>query len=113
MALGDDPRIVAVGINCTGPRLLPDLLAAAGAATDRPLIAYPNGGDRWAPATRRWIADDSAGSFDPVAVASWQGLGATWLGGCCGTGPADIARLVGALADRTNADAPPATSAFE
>ena len=49
VAIGTHPGIVAVGINCTSPRHLPALLAASRAATDRPLIAYPNGGDRWDP----------------------------------------------------------------
>ena len=92
VALGAHPRIVAVGINCTAPRHVPALLAAAHEATDRPLIAYPNRGDRWDTVARRWVAD-VGGVFDPGAVASWTGLGATWLGGCCGTGPAEIAAL--------------------
>jgi homocysteine S-methyltransferase len=101
IALGGDAHVVAVGINCTAPRLLPGLLAAAHAATDGPLIAYPNGGDRWDPVARRWVADGSGGAFDAAVVASWADLGATWLGGCCGTRPADIARLAGHLASAT------------
>ena len=89
-------RIVAVGINCTAPRHLPDLLAAARMATDLPLIAYPNGGERWDAASRRWLADEG-GAYDPAAVASWTGLGAMWLGGCCGTRPTDIAALAAAV----------------
>jgi homocysteine S-methyltransferase len=96
VALGDHPRVMAVGINCTSPRFLPDLLDAATSATDKPLVAYPNGGDRWDATRRRWIADDG-GRYDPTSVASWTALGARWLGGCCGTGPADIAALVAAL----------------
>ncbi len=96
VALGDDPRVVAVGVNCTPPRHLPALLAAAGRATDRPLIAYPNRGDRWDPAGRRWVAEPS-GHYDAATVASWTALGATWLGGCCGTTPADIAALADLL----------------
>ena len=92
VAVAAHPRIVAVGINCTAPRHLPDLLAAARTATDLPLIAYPNGGERWDAASRRWLADEG-GAYDPAAVASWTGLGATWLGGCCGTRPTDIAAL--------------------
>jgi homocysteine S-methyltransferase len=92
IAVGNHPRIVAVGVNCTAPRHLPSLLAAARAATDRPLIAYPNSGDRWDPVARRWVAD-AAGRYNPAAVASWSALGAAWLGGCCGTGPAEIAAL--------------------
>jgi homocysteine S-methyltransferase len=96
VALGDHPRVMAVGVNCTAARHLPDLLMAAGTATRKPLIAYPNRGDRWDPAGRRWLADDD-GLYDPVAVASWTSLGARWLGGCCGTGPDDIAALALAL----------------
>ena len=62
MALGDHPRLVAVGVNCTAPRHLPALLAAAAEATDRPRIAYPNGGDRWDATTRRWVADGGGGA---------------------------------------------------
>jgi len=98
MALGDHPRVAAVGINCTPPRWLPVLLAAARSGTRSPLIAYPNGGDRWDPTARRWLADDGGGRFDAGTVASWTDVGATWLGGCCGTGPADIADLAGHLA---------------
>lgn len=101
VAIGTHPGIVALGINCTSPRHLPALLARSRDATDRPLIAYPNGGDRWDPAARRWVADDG-GTYDPAAVASWSSLGATWLGGCCGTGPADIAMLA-AIVDQAAA----------
>jgi homocysteine S-methyltransferase len=89
--------VVAVGVNCTAPRHVPALLASANSATTLPLIAYPNDGDAWDAHDRRWVAADTAGRFDPTAVASWTGLGATWLGGCCGTGPADIAALAAAL----------------
>ena len=92
IAVAAHPRLVAVGVNCTAPRHLPTLLAAARTATDLPLIAYPNGGERWDAATRTWLAEDGGG-YDPAAVASWAGLGATWLGGCCGTSPAEIAAL--------------------
>ena len=94
--------IAAVGVNCTAPRFVPDLLAAAADVTERPLVAYPNAGDTWDAATRRWAAANGAngaddGGYDARAVASWTALGASWLGGCCGTGPADIAALAGAV----------------
>ncbi len=95
VALGAHPRVLAVGVNCTAPRHVPELLASAGQATDKPLIAYPNGGDRWDGHTKRWVADDG-GAYDPTAVASWTTFGATWLGGCCGTGPREISVLAAA-----------------
>jgi homocysteine S-methyltransferase len=98
VALADDvPGIVAVGVNCTALGTVPSLLRAARAATAKPLIAYPNDGDTWDAKDRRWVAADRDGRFDPAAVASWAGLGATWLGGCCGTGPSDIAALAAAV----------------
>lgn len=92
--------IVAVGLNCTAPRHVPSLLARAATATSVPLIAYPNGGDTWDATARRWTAADTDGSFDPAVVAGWGDAGAAWLGGCCGTGPADIASLAAAVAAR-------------
>ena len=93
--------MLAVGVNCTAPRFLPSLLALAAPVTDLPLVAYPNGGDRWDATVRHWIADDAAGEFDGSWVATWEGMGAGWIGGCCGTGPADIAALAEALSERT------------
>jgi len=90
--------VVAVGVNCTAPRHVPAILTAARSATDLPLIAYPNGGDRWDATMRGWVADDEAGRFAGPEIGAWTGLGAAWLGGCCGTGPSDIAGLAQALA---------------
>jgi homocysteine S-methyltransferase len=87
------PGIVAVGVNCTAPRHIPGLLARSAGAMDRPLIAYPNGGDSWDAARRAWIADEPTGAFDAAAAVDWAAAGARWLGGCCGTGPADIRRI--------------------
>jgi homocysteine S-methyltransferase len=89
----DAVGLVAVGVNCTSPRHVPGLLGALAAATDLPLIAYPNGGDRWDAARRRWTGETDGAAFDPVVVAAWSELGAGWLGGCCRTGPGEIAAL--------------------
>ena len=88
---------MAVGVNCTPPRHVPDLLAVARTATDLPLIAYPNGGDRWDAAVRRWVGDETGGSYDPGAVAALADDRVGWLGGCCGTGPVEIAALAAAV----------------
>jgi homocysteine S-methyltransferase len=99
--------VLAVGVNCTAPRHMASLLAIAARATTLALVAYPNGGDRWDATTRAWVSDGAervhagretaAGPWDATEVASWATLGANWLGGCCGTGPAEIARLAAAL----------------
>jgi homocysteine S-methyltransferase len=109
IATGVD-AVIAVGINCTAPRYVPALLAAARAATSKPLIAYPNGGDRWDPTERRWTATDPAGTYEPSVMARLAETGShvraeagaedarvEWLGGCCGVGPTGIAALATAL----------------
>ncbi|MEK6721494.1 MAG: homocysteine S-methyltransferase [Chloroflexota bacterium] len=98
MASATGPAFVAVGVNCTAPRHLVALLEAAASATDRPLIAYPNGGDRWDAQARAWVSDAPHGP--PLDDApDWAAAGAKWIGGCCGTGPADIRSLATLLDD--------------
>jgi homocysteine S-methyltransferase len=94
---GSGRDVVAVGVNCTAPQHVRALLKIARTSTARPLIAYPNRGDTWNPESRTWRSD-RAGTWEPAVVASWTALGADWLGGCCGTRPADIERLAGAVA---------------
>ena len=94
---GSGRDVIAVGVNCTAPQHLRALLKIARASTDLPLVAYPNRGDTWDPEARSWRSD-RAGTWDPAVVASWTALGAEWLGGCCGTRPADIQRLAAAVA---------------
>jgi homocysteine S-methyltransferase len=60
------------------------------AATGLPAVAYPNRGGSWDSDTKRWEYGDA---LDLDLVESWVAAGARFLGGCCGTGPSDIAEL--------------------
>ena len=85
------PRVIAVGVNCTAPRFVSALLASVG-ALPKPLVVYPNSGESWDAVDKRWTAAELAA--DPVALCSdWRALGAELLGGCCRTGPAEIAAM--------------------
>ena len=53
-------------------------------------MAYPNRGGSWNSETKVW---EYAGPLDLDLVEEWVAAGARFIGGCCGTGPADIARL--------------------
>lgn len=90
------PQVVAVGVNCTPPAFVPELLVRAGAVTDKALVAYPNRGATWDAATKTWTGDAVPGGFGPLA-RSLRASGARLIGGCCGTGPADIADTASAL----------------
>ena len=80
----------AVGVNCTDPGDVPALLRLAAGVTDKPLVAYPNSGERWDASARTWRGP---GEFDPADVDGWRGLGARLVGGCCRVTPAQIAAI--------------------
>jgi len=84
------PSIMAVGINCTDPRFVTPLLLRMRAATDLPLVVYPNAGGAWNPEDGSWN-DAATGPFAPALIEVWQQAGATAIGGCCGT-DADVIR---------------------
>jgi len=87
------PEIVAVGVNCCAPD---DVLPAIGPAreTGKPVIVYPNSGERWDSARRAWVGSSR---FSPRSAAQWLAAGAQVIGGCCRVGPADIAGLAAAV----------------
>jgi homocysteine S-methyltransferase len=70
------PQVAAVGVNCTAPEHVDELLARIRTVTELPLVAYPNAGGDWDAAAKRW---QDGGS-------SWNG-NAQLVGGCCGVGP--------------------------
>ena len=87
------PEIVAVGVNCCAPD---DVLPAIGQAreTGKPVIVYPNSGERWDSARRAWVGPSR---FSARLAVQWAAAGARVIGGCCRVRPADIAELATAL----------------
>ena len=85
----DLDEVVAVGVNCCAPELVPIALATL-AGAGRPVVAYPNAGDRWDAGRRTWVPRRGGGHPDPLP---WVAAGARLVGGCCGTAPADLTRL--------------------
>jgi homocysteine S-methyltransferase len=90
----DCPAVFAVGVNCTPPADVPDLIALAKARSGKPAVAYPNSGELWDAARRTWTGRSA---FDPADLQSWIGEGARLVGGCCRVGPSDIAAIADAL----------------
>ncbi|GAA2279962.1 homocysteine S-methyltransferase [Nonomuraea roseoviolacea subsp. roseoviolacea] len=85
-----DPQVVAVGANCTAPRHVPGVIAALSGGL--PVVVYPNSGETWDAANRRWL-----GLTDPVeygqAAKEWERAGASLIGGCCRTTPDHIRQI--------------------
>jgi homocysteine S-methyltransferase len=88
-ALDVVPQIAAIGVNCSSPAYVPSLLQRMRAHTDKPLLAYPNLGERYDASTRGWHGHGIEANFAAHA-RSWYEAGARLIGGCCGTTPADI-----------------------
>jgi homocysteine S-methyltransferase len=89
-ALRDCSQIVAVGVNCTAPEHLPELLRRMRERATQPLAAYPNSGQHYDPEAKGWSGE----APQPLAEArEWVAAGARLLGGCCRTTPADIRAL--------------------
>ena len=88
--------VVAVGVNCTAPRFIESLLAASALETQKPLLCYPNSGETWNAAAACWV-EGSGGTDFGAAARKWRAAGARLIGGCCRTGPSDIAAIRAAL----------------
>ncbi|WP_053226538.1 homocysteine S-methyltransferase [Solirubrobacter soli] len=77
--------VAAVGVNCTAPEFMDELLNRIRSVTDLPLVAYPNAGRAYDAATKTWSG----------AAQTWSGAAAL-VGGCCGIGPAALSEPKGA-----------------
>jgi homocysteine S-methyltransferase len=95
-AIADHPQVAAVGINCTAPRYIPDLITALYGATGKPILVYPNSGEEYDPETMSWHGVTECDAFAADA-AEWHRLGARLIGGCCRTTPAHIRALAATL----------------
>lgn len=79
----NSPGIAALGINCTAPEYASSLIASARkAGLTKPLIVYPNSGEKYDPIRKTWQGSGSTESF-VEAARQWLEIGADVMGGCC------------------------------
>ncbi|MFC7304516.1 homocysteine S-methyltransferase [Streptomyces monticola] len=93
---GASDEVFAVGVNCCTPQDADAAVALAARVTGKPVVVYPNSGERWDAAARDWCGP---GSFSAQRVQGWVRDGARLVGGCCRVGPAEIT----AIAERVSA----------
>lgn len=94
------PSVVATGINCTDPSAVSELVQRMRATTDLPIVIYPNAGGTWDPLDGEWHGGevvDVAAAFPGELIRLWQSLGATAIGGCCGTDATTIRAIADSL----------------
>ncbi|MFD7709593.1 homocysteine S-methyltransferase [Streptomyces sp. NPDC059785] len=80
----DADEVIAVGVNCCAPADVPGAVETAARVTGKPVVVYPNSGERWDAAARAW---DGRATFSAAQVAGWERGGARLIGGCCRVGP--------------------------
>jgi homocysteine S-methyltransferase len=90
------PNVIAVGVNCVKPEIVAAAIRTLKAGTGKPIVVYPNSGERWSAGDESW--HDAPGQDGLAALApGWIQAGAGLVGGCCRVGPGQIARLAATL----------------
>ncbi|CAI0465849.1 unnamed protein product [Linum tenue] len=93
-------QVVAVGINCTPPRFIHDLLVSIRKVTNKPIIIYPNSGETYDPEQKQWVNSSGVSDEDFVSyVGKWREAGASLFGGCCRTTPNTIRGICRVLSE--------------
>jgi homocysteine S-methyltransferase len=88
------PQIVAVGVNCCVPTDVLPAIEVAREVAAKPVIVYPNSGERWDAQRRAWVGRPC---FSAELAPQWVEAGARIVGGCCRVRPPDIAELARAV----------------
>ena len=88
--LAHHPRIFAIGVNCTSPNYISELIQSIKTKLgDKKIVVYPNSGAVYHAESKTWSGLSDLSSCE-VMVKEWMELGADIIGGCCGIGPHQI-----------------------
>ncbi|MCD7455916.1 hypothetical protein HAX54_030116 [Datura stramonium] len=101
-AIGEScEKVLAVGINCTPPRFILDLILSIKQVTTKPILIYPNSGESYDGIRKEWVSNTGITDEDFVPyVNKWCEAGAALVGGCCRTTPNTIREIYNALSGR-------------
>ena len=73
-----------VGVNCTAPQFIENLIGELKEGCALPVAVYPNSGEQYDPVTKTWSGARNSGPFGEYA-RRWIAAGAAAVGGCCRT----------------------------
>ncbi|KAK1308591.1 Homocysteine S-methyltransferase 1 [Acorus calamus] len=100
--LNKSEKVKVVGINCSPPQFMENLISKFRGLTKKAIAIYPNSGEVWDGRAKRWLPSEC---FDDenfkTLVRRWHELGASLIGGCCRTTPSTIRAVSKVLKDRT------------
>jgi S-methylmethionine-dependent homocysteine/selenocysteine methylase len=78
------------------PEVVGRAIRSLTAGTGKPIVVYPNSGERWNAGDESWLGAPGEESLAALAPG-WIAAGARLVGGCCRVGPGQIASLAAAL----------------
>lgn len=78
------PNLQMVGVNCTHPQYITELIRRMKSIISLPVAVYPNSGEIYDPVTKTWHGDFVSGRYEQWAL-EWMEAGASAVGGCCRT----------------------------
>lgn len=90
--LSKHERVAAIGVNCTSPKYIPSLILEVRRVSDKPVIVYPNSGERYDADHHLWRGESVPAEFGTFS-REWRKIGAAAIGGCCRTTPAHIRQI--------------------
>jgi homocysteine S-methyltransferase len=85
-------NLIASGINCSPPEFVIPVLDSLDDEFKKRFVVYPNSGEHYYTDCSCW-QDDSTASDYRMLSEEWYNRGARLIGGCCRTGPSDIAKI--------------------
>ena len=89
-------NLVGVGVNCTAPRFVSELIGRIRPKTDKLVLVYPNSGESWDAVEKQWNRSDFQEDWVDLAE-QWHNAGAEVIGGCCKIGPDIIKQTRGRI----------------
>ena len=93
------PNVLAVGVNCTAPDYISDLVAAMKSLiSDKSIIVYPNAGQIYDALSKSWESTTDPIFFSKL-VQRWYHQGVQIIGGCCQIGPSQIKTITKELSN--------------
>lgn len=99
--LAHHPTVFAIGVNCTSPEFISDLIRSIKTgAGNKKIVVYPNAGAVYHAESKTWSGLSDPSSCE-IMVKEWMGLGADIIGGCCGIGPGQI-KAMGTVVSKIN-----------
>jgi len=91
--LNNSKEIIGIGVNCTPPQYIEELIKIAQPITDKIIMVYPNKGETYNPVKKVWEPLNGCTNDFITDTKLWLAAGAKAIGGCCRTGPLEIQQL--------------------